>query len=313
MLKKWQQKYPEIFAYYPNIMSELTTDAQNSLDAMLTYFMEKKQLNTTNTHFLLDLYLNEVDFVAIQNFLSKIVISGLNDALTLFSHSHFTYKKEHFNTFAILTSVLANPLCQIIFDARLRGFSDYSLLSEPLENYEIAHSIIQQLSKLNNQEEQVAVFFDFFTDYRPFPASQTYTVEIDIAMEVESELRAYCQAKIDTINNKHDYLRAKQLIEKINTKGGSIDLFNEIKYKVASAIENKDMCSARNYQQHMNAIHQVLMKHQFELDFEHKLQNFKGAQEMVTTQMQGHALFMPSSYKAPVSEMENNLVANSNH
>lgn len=313
MLKNWQEKYPEIFASYPNILSKLTTDAQNSLDVMLTYFIKKDQLNKKTVHFLLNLYLNEVDFVAIQNFLSKIVMSGLNDTLILFTHSHFTYRKENFNTFAILTSVLANPLCQIIFDARLRGFSDYSLPSEPLENSEVADSIIQQLSKLSNQEEQVAVFFNFFTNYRPFPASQAYIVEIDIAMEVESALSAYCQAKIDTINNKHDYLRAKQLIEKINTKGGSIDLFNEIKYKVASAIENKDMCSARNYQQHMNDIHQVLMKHQFELNFEHKLQNFKGVQEMVTPQMQGHALFMPSSYKAPTPGMKNNLVANSNH
>lgn len=309
MLKNWQEKYPQIFASYPDIMSKLTANAQNSLDEMLIHFMNVGHLNEKTIHFLLKLYSSEVDLVLIQKFLSnQIVMNGLNDALTLFNHSQFTYKQEYFNAFALLTSVLANPLCQIIFEARLRCFSDYSSPSEPLRHPKIADSIIQQLNKLDSQEERIAVFFDFFTDYRPFPNSQCYIVEINVEMEVELALGTYCLAQIAMISNKQDYLRTKQLLEKINTKGGSIDLFNEIKYQVAYAIEDKDMCSTRDYQKHMTDIHQALMHHQFKLDFTEKLQKSKGYQEMLTTRMQGHALLVPSSDKAQEHAMEEEVV-----
>lgn len=313
MLKNWQEKYPQIFASYPRIMSKLSANAQNSLDEMLIHFLKVEQLNEKTIHFLLKLYSSEVDLALIQKFLStQIVMNGLDDALTLFNHSQFTYKQNNFNAFAILTSVLANPLCQTIFAARLRCFSAYSSPSEPLRSPEVANSIIQQLCKLSTQEERVAVFFDFFTDYRPFPNSQRDIVEINTEMEIELILRAYCQAQIAMISNKQDYLRSKQLIEKINTKGGGIEFFNEIKYEVASAIEGKDLCSMRDFQANMANIHQVLMNHQFELDFTEELQKSRGYQEMVTARMQGHALLMPSVDKAQDHAMKEEVVPNAN-
>ena len=200
-----------------------------------------------------------------------------------------------------------NPLCQTIFDARLRSFSDYSQSFEPLGYHSVADRIITSLQESADEEQRIAIFFDYFTHYRPFPGSQRYIVDIDLADKVLNALTTYCQERIAAINTREDYLTTKQLIKQIQHCGGNQFLFDTIKYDVASAIEAEDMCSMRTYADHMNAIAEVLKKPQTSLaDFSESLKNSTGYQQMITTHMQGNTLLMsasPSTGPSPETQL----------
>ena len=131
--------------------------------------------------------------------------SGLSSAMVLFDRSELTYTKEHFTAFALLTSVLANPLCNVIFEARLRSSgSDYVIVQDPL-NKKKSCEIMQELDKLSSQEERIAAFYDFFTAYRAIPASLKYFREISLE-EVLLALNTFCEAMLTTNMQGHAFL-----------------------------------------------------------------------------------------------------------
>ncbi|MDI1351898.1 MAG: hypothetical protein PSV35_03870 [bacterium] len=386
MLKEWQEKYPKIFAAYPNLTHKLSAEKQTMLDSLLNHISQKHLLTDTIINRLLvdtsvvkeRLYLIEKlielkyfsqsslehllnhedlgslylavsamdrnsllsvgivqlllatsapqactqfisqalhaksDLNAIITFLSgPIKTADLSRSFTLFDYSSFTYTPEHFNAFALITTVLANPLCRVIFDARLRAFSDYALPTEPLKNSNYADQIIGKVCSLNHLEEQIAAFFDFFCAFRPFPDSQKYLVEINMEEQVIQTLNGYLEP-IDTLNTKEDFLRIKQLINKIKTKKGASQLFDDFKYDMASAIESDDMCSTRRYSDHMDALWTILDSEEVQQQLEkyqQELTSSKGYKEMMTTNMQGNALLMSSSTRVNGSEMGEQSVA----
>lgn len=208
--------------------------------------------------------------------LHEVALEGLNRAVTLFDLSSRDYRKEHFPLFRVLTHVFANPLCQTIFDARLRCFSDYYVPLEPLNSLH-ADFIINQLYFLNDDESRVCTFFDFFSEFRSFPGSQKYIIEVNTDDHVTRELDFYFQSKIETIENKEDYFWVREMITKVRTQGGDKVIFEKIKYNVASAIEAEDFCSTRNFNQLMHQIEKALFKPQPNLDtFIEQLENSKG-------------------------------------
>src|SRR3990167_6531319 len=95
----------------------------------------------------------KVDIEFTLRFLSQHVdLNGLRHAIVLFDRSKFPYHQDHMDAFQIVASILANPLSQTIFEARLRHFSDYSEPSDPLSLKDAA-KIISQLVALKNQED----------------------------------------------------------------------------------------------------------------------------------------------------------------
>lgn len=222
-------------------------------------------------------------------------LRGLSRALEIFKYATITYNTEGFIHLANLLDVMANPLCQTIFDARLRSFSDYSESSDPLKRTGVADSIIFQLSTARNSEDKYQLFFDYFADFRPFPPSLKYVVELDLPDLVLSTLTVFCQSLIQNISTKQDYLQAKEIIKELRTRGGNEAIFNRVKYHIAAELEFTDWCSTYKYQGLMDDIRAVLFQPQTELaDFKTELESSPGYLQMSSTQMQGVALLMPA-------------------
>lgn len=227
-----------------------------------------------------------VPFESIKKFLSQhIDMNGLSRAIALFDLSGLPYSEEHFNEFHIVARVFGNTLCQTIFDARLRSYSDYSEPSEPV-NSRVAVTILSELGALSSQEERVAFFFDFFAELRPFPCSQRDLVDVDVADEVTKVLRSYCKSAIATVDSQQDYLRVRKMISELQNTGGNKLVFDDVKYRIASAIESADLCSIRNYKTLMDEVRQALMTPQRDLEsFTKEFQSTKGYLRTVSAEM----------------------------
>lgn len=167
------------------------------------------------------------------HFLSQLPhLDGLSRAMNIFERSDFGFEQEHLEKLKILSQILANPLCQTIFDARLRGFSDYTIASDPLQSLN-TNEIIDQICESDDKETQIQIFFDYFTQFRPFPPSQKYMVYVNVADKIEIELQS----------------------PDINTSLQDIkNIFDQIKYRVARDIESEDLYSTRTYQDLMTQI-----------------------------------------------------------
>ncbi len=245
-------------------------------------------------------------FESIIKFLSRQNdLSGLSRAMTLFDLSGQPYTKEQFKALEILISVLANRLCQIIFDARLRNSSDYSELSEPL-SADAAVSILSQLQTVQNQEKRIALFFDFFADFRQLPPGQDDLVQVDVAEEVTKVLRDYCSLMVAAVDSQQDYLRASKTLRELQKNGGNQALFDDLKYRIASAIEFADLCSMRQYEPLMDEIRQALMKPQSELaDLMESLKSSKEQFRTVDAEKRRQFLFMAEPVNDQVDDEEN--------
>jgi hypothetical protein len=176
-------------------------------------------------------------------------------------------------------------------------------------NNQDALAVIQKLAVLDSQEKRIEFFFDFFaTNYRPIPPSLKDYVEIDLESRVSYALIDYCSDMIAAINTKEEYIKVSQLIKLIRTTGGTKEVFDAIKYEVASSVENDDQHSSRTFNDHLTAIWDLLNHPQHTLsDFTEQLKASKGYQAMITTSMQGHALLMQSaaaSSNEPMSDHE---------
>jgi hypothetical protein len=238
-----------------------------------------------------------VDKASVLNFLSTLeTIAGLSRAITFFEHSPYTYKKDHLHILAMLTEVLANPLSQVIFDARTRTSGDYTEPAEPLRDKSLAQAVIQALLKCKSYEERISVFFDSFVVHRPSQASLRHFVEINVEEIVTSQLNNYCLEQVQSITTKEDYLRVKALINKLHTTGGDQPVIDAIKYNAASFVESEDIYSSRNYEAHMEEIAQLVRTPQTNLqDFTQQLKESKGYQFMETSRMQNLGILSSSS------------------
>ena len=200
----------------------------------------------------------ELELNSIIRLLSRSINrNGLRRAITLFDLSSLPYDREHFKKFGVLVAVLANPLCQTIFDARLRGFSDYSVPTEPVNSRE-ACALLSQLLVYQAEEARIRLFFNFFAPLRPFPVSQRDLVAVNIAEEVARGVKSYCRAEIKAIESQQDYLVVSKIISDLENKRNMDVVFDNIKYPVASAIEATDLCSTRDYYQLMDEIKRAL-------------------------------------------------------
>lgn len=176
---------------------------------------------------------NEIDITDALHFLSHHAhLDGLSRAMYIFERSDLSFRQEHLEKLSILSRVLTNPLCRTIFDMRLRGFSDYTIVSCPLVSLN-TDEIIHQVIDSKDEDRQIQVFFDYFAQFRPFPPSQKYMIFVDVTDRVANELES-----TDLSVYPNDLER----------------IFNQIKYQVASNIERDDLYSTRSYQDHMTQI-----------------------------------------------------------
>lgn len=244
-LEELQKKFPDIFESYSTFLADFPQKQRHSLCALLNSIESSEPqtldeadrlyriLDTLKSYaaFMQRALANHVHLSVIQTFLSEqITPEGMSHAIDLFNLSHFSYNTQHFKTFKILSDLFENPLCQTIFDARLRTFSDYDDPSEPL-NFDEADNIINQLISLRDQEARVRAFFDYFASFRPYPSSQRY-------------FRA---------------IKAADIIPRFNTRNASD--FDHMKYEIASHIESEDLCSTRTYDDLMQEIRDALNQH----------------------------------------------------
>lgn len=314
MLRQWQMEFPHIFEKFPNIFNELSDEAQEVLSQL--FFLGREQAKpeipieeiiTGVLNFIGRALKAGVNFPIILNFLSQnVALEGLSRALTLFDLSRrFSYRQEHFAWFGLLSKVLANPLCQTIFDARWRCFSDYMLPSEPLKPDD-ADAIIERLASLA-EKNKVRTFFDFFVRFRPFPGSQDYIVEIDVADRVNTALYFYCKATIAAIKTQADFRAAQKMITALRKSGGDVSIFHKIKYEVASSIESADFCSTRDYSMLMDIIWSALNQPQVNLsDFTGDFQNRRA---LIGSALRGQS-FLTGSVSSNTIDQDNEQKTN---
>lgn len=187
-------------------------------------FLVATQNHRVCVQFILKALKNDLEMPQALDFLTHQNLDGLSQAMAIFEQSDLGFYQKHLNKLKVLSKVLSNPLCQTIFDARLRGFSDYIMISDPLKNLNTTE-IINQISQSSNEDTQIQIFFDYFAQFRPLPLSQKYMIFVDVAERVAREVE---------LSRSRD--------------------FDTIKYRVASNIERDDLYSTRTYQDHMAQI-----------------------------------------------------------
>lgn len=283
MLQDWQRIFPKAFEAFPTLLMQLTAKEQASL-AKLLKSLAQRGVNLADESLLTDVLKSALSALSA---LSR----GLDPALELFDLAQLNYNENHLKVFFVLTEVLANPLCRTIFDARLRCFSDYYTPVEPVSTAE-AKDIIKQIYTLQDKEERIRTFFNFFAEFRPIPGSQAYLVNLNIDECVNRVFMRYCQAKIAGIENATEYLQVKNMIKTLRLSGGSPYHFQKIKYVVASYIESEDLCSMRHYDGLMEEIKNAVQKPQNNLDsFITELHQSKGYKELEGQALKTNSLF----------------------
>lgn len=298
MLKNWQKIFPQSFKEHPNLFTELTYSEQEVLSELLVKLDALQLLNEQSINGILDNAAHAAEYLELITHMLKaginieiipalfsqsVAAEGLSRALALFNLSSFVYNEELLPMFSVLTKVLANPLCQTIFDARLRSFSDYTIPDEPLLPQH-ANQLIQQLYNMKDEENRIRTFFNFLAQFRPIPCSQRYLTETKSATQVPLALELYCVEKIKAIKTYQDCVEVKEMIYILQTKGGDKTHFDAIKYSVASDLEAENWASTKNYDQLMNEIWEALDQPQTDLrDFSSLDENSNRINKLVTT------------------------------
>ncbi|WP_131776450.1 hypothetical protein [Legionella impletisoli] len=183
-------------------------------------------------------------------------INSLEQALLIFDASHYPYRRTHFHYVQTLAEVLANPLAQTIFSARLRCFGWYATPSDPLESLDNIDKFIEELYQLKTEDEKIRYFFDYFAILRPHPFSQRDIEEINIDDTVCAVLSCHCEALVQSVQTAEECEAAKRFIRQLRFYGGDRVLFNKLKYQIASQIESKESGVTRRYDELMDDIWQ---------------------------------------------------------
>ena len=315
MLQRWKKKFPISFDNAPYIFERLDTRDQERLSQILTRIEPSGLLKEAVVQDLLSFAepvslsvleggLNAgVDFTWLMRFLTeKIDRNGLTAAVELFSLARLDFRQEHLEHLPVVTDVLANPLSQTIFSARLRVFSPYAPVYE-LITVPAARAIIEALNLYEDEESRLRYFFDYCATLRPLPCSQLDVDEVDINEIALSTLNQYCHSMIKAIATPEDYRRVQSGISELRTKGASKALFEAIKYSVGSLIEEKDMGSMRRYDDLMRQIWISVNQPQPELfDFTSELQASKGYQRIASEAMGSYSLHAAGS-RVPSAEV----------
>ena len=216
---------------------------------------------------------------------------GLRDAIELFELSSYTYCETNRSLFYMLADLMLNKLCQTIYDARLRSFSDYSEPSEPIDA-DFASHLISLLADTKNAD-RVRVFFNALANLRPYPPSQKYLITVDVEQYVLHALSTYCKSIIKDIKTADEYISFQQRLQRFQTFGGDILAFDAIKESVAANIEKEDFASTRNYDQLMREIWNTIKQPQINLgDFKTELLSSHGYLQLATSAMATFSPFM---------------------
>ncbi len=267
MLDTWQARFPGVFENYPQVM-EADEKTLNTLDQLLNQLGSKGLINQCSLPKVLKVWSSycRESFIALLNqVLSdktfKDVLEQINydfgfcHAIDLFELSRLDYDKNR-QDLIMLTHLFANPLCRVIYDARLRCFSDYTETSEPISQKH-ATSLIKTLRDLEG-EYRYEYFFNQLAKLRSFPPTQKYidSIVIDIRYMLVEAFRLYCAS----IANSNVYIETHRLIQlsRQNSEPYAAQrLLDLIKYDVAAEIESMDLYSDREYQQLMDDIARV--------------------------------------------------------
>lgn len=282
MLSRWKNKFPTCFRQHATLCDSLSEEDQTSLSIILSMLNEAEP-ETLNEEI-------------INHLVENIAMAGLSRAVELSELAQFKYDATNYHLFILLTNVFANPLCRLIYDARLRCFSDYATPSEPISTND-ANAIILQLAGLEDEENRIRTFFDFYANVRPFPCSQKYIVDIDINELVGNALIDYCTSLIEQIQTQENLQQAINIIQMLREAGGNKNIFDEIKYTIAYRIESDDLCSTRRYDDLMNDIWLAVNKPQNDLPtFSDDLKR-KRKEITRKTASRNFTLFQPDSAK----------------
>lgn len=212
---------------------------------------------------------------------------NISRAMTLFTQSTLNPSVSNVNKYIVLAEVLLNPLCQTIYDARLRGFSDYIEPSEPVDA-SFATTLINSVFKEKNPEKRVAIFFDSLLAIRPFPPTQKHMVFLDVNDIVLSQLTMHCTPMIDRTESDE---RAQPKIDTLSSIDGNEDIFNELKYSIAATIVSEDLYSEDNYSELMEKIKRAMFGSELEKE------SVFSVNDLTRLSMNEKQRFLPSSRK----------------
>lgn len=207
-------------------------------------------------------HLSKIEQSDIITLLQRCCPAGLSGALELFELSSLS-PMDNLNRVDLLSQTLANPLCQVIFNARLRLFSDYSEGSECLGVTQ-ANQLIEITCSSTVADTRVKNFFDYMAQYRPCPPTQKYMVDIDFQDEVCSALRREYEALAESRGPDEALHAIEASLDACQNHQMDSSLFDTIKYSVASQVESTDYYSMRGYDDLMRSIWEALQSFQIE-------------------------------------------------
>ena len=197
----------------------------------------------------------------------NINLPAFKATLELFQLSNFNYLSQPFSAFLNIMQILSNPLCQIIFKARLSCFSTDALTAEPLTTND-ADTILIELSSSANEENKISNFFNYLARFRRFsPMFQLLDETLDCDNQVNRFLSSWCFKQVNSVTTRAQYLQLHKLIATLQQKGADNELFSTVKYKIASQIVNKDLYSTWTYEKLMSEIKKAISKPQPGLDY----------------------------------------------
>ncbi len=166
-----------------------------------------------------------------------------NMALELFNIAQRTYTEEDLS---VVITLFANPLSQVLFQARLRNFSCYAeRVVDPL-GQDMACILIDNILALKNDDDKIGFFFEQMRLLKPLPFSQRETIEY-LYDSMDSFMMQVVSSRVTSYLDMNPTARKQQV-------------YNALKYQIASEIEEKDLFCQRRYNQLMIEIETYLNK-----------------------------------------------------
>ncbi len=156
------------------------------------------------------------------------------------------YDHDEYRTLKLLSAVLSNPLCCVVFEVRNHGFCDFHEREESMTK-EFAIELIALLQSCSTAEEQIKHFVNRLSELWSAPPTQKYMLEEDDAIKVTSEIEVALSRYANSISSQSDYKLAYQQMKRLIKNESDMTLFDAIKFDVAASILSKNLYIKPNY------------------------------------------------------------------
>lgn len=182
-------------------------------------------------------------------------LEGINDALDMMKRSGIEFSKETFcSTCRALSPLLNNPLIKVIYESRLRVFSDYAEPHDGLDEM-MAKKLIGIAISERDEVHKIKNMFDTLVELRITPPTLKYYEEtrIDVTQLCRDMLEQYFNKQFAKASSLDEKRRCQAALLRVH-RTNALQLFDALKYAIGAQIETIDVYSTRTFDDLMLAI-----------------------------------------------------------